>query len=68
MPRREMADEENLKSFNYWGKLLISIEEIRRRMKAGEVLYIERSLLSDHGPDCTALYLGNEKVGYWSGY
>ena len=59
---------QDVESFAKAGKLKISKSEIERRIAAGETLYREESQFNDPGDDWTALYLGTEQIGYWSGY
>lgn len=68
MPKRSTATKGNLAAFVSHDKLLISKEDILKRMDAGEMLVYEESGFKDPGKDWTALYLNGERVGYWEGY
>ena len=66
MKREGTIDQ--VKDFSRCGKLSISVEEVEKRIASGEKLVYEASQFSDPGPDWTALYLGDQKIGYWEGY
>jgi len=68
MPKRRPGNMTDVNSFDRWGKLKVTPKEISERVGGGEELFYEESLFSDPGEDYTALYLGNEQVGYWEGY
>jgi hypothetical protein len=62
------AELDKAEEFYNFGKLLISLEEVRKRVAAGEELIFEFSSLNDTGEDYTALFLDKERIGCWRGF
>lgn len=68
MAVRKIATMTEVHGFDEAGKLKITPKEISERVGRGERLEYEESQFSDPGPDYTALYFGQDQVGYWEGY
>jgi hypothetical protein len=57
-----------LEEFDRFGKLAIPLDQAKARVENGEKLIYEASEFKDSGPDYTALWLGDRRIGYWEGY
>lgn len=67
MPTMRKATVQDVEDFDRARKLQISLEEARRHVEAGELVY-EGSVFSDPGDDYTKLMWCGDVVGYWEGY
>jgi len=68
MATRQPGTIEQVRDFDRAGKLSIPVALVEGALDSGETLEYEASEFKDSGPDFTALYLGDRRVGYWEGY